>query len=193
MHEIKYMQRAMGANRRWLSNIIRACQHSLCSSSTLGSESVWIFCTVCEAHLLICYETNARGRWERVAHGHDHSDEAFPKIPQQSAEIQSYRGNQIGWDCFLEWHRRFDLKSDGYLWWCFFCWIIGWVTQDIHTPLRGSNVSVRSPEEEQRDQTKYSHTQSQWLSDLSGVLERSYRSDCKWRHLYILLSKWKWF
>lgn len=73
---------------------------------------------------------------------------------------------------FLEWQRRFDLTSEGYSWWCFIHWIICWVTQDIHTPLGWGNLSVRSPEEEQRNQTKYFIIQFlnplfnlQWLVD----------------------------
>lgn len=38
-----------------------------------------------------------------------HSDEAFPKIPQHSATIKSYRGNQIGWD-------RYESDSEGLTW-----------------------------------------------------------------------------
>lgn len=41
--------------RKRLSNLIWGCQQSPCSSSSLKSESVWIFCTGCEEHLLVCW------------------------------------------------------------------------------------------------------------------------------------------
>lgn len=41
--------------------------------------------------------------------GDKHSDEAFPKIPQHSATINRYRGNQIGWD-------RLESDSEGLTW-----------------------------------------------------------------------------
>lgn len=51
-----HIPNSYGKNRRRLSNLIRACQRSHCSSSPPRSESVRIFCTVCEEHLLVCWQ-----------------------------------------------------------------------------------------------------------------------------------------
>lgn len=137
-------------------------QHNLrlsAFSTILIIAQVWIilnFCTGCEEQLLLLLARKARGCWELAAHAETNTlTKHFSKIPQHSATIQGYHGNQIGWGQLesdseaLTWQVR---GADG-----------GASSTELYVeshkalshPMRWANLSVRSQAEEQRAQTKY--------------------------------------
>lgn len=130
--------------------------------------------------------TNARGHREQAAREETstlmkHFSRFHNTVLQYSVTMKTRSGGVIE-----EWQRGFDLTSEGYWWRRFIDWIICWVTRDTHTPLRWGNLSVRSTEEEHREQTNILSFNSwilfyslQWFAKLFlGYSQTS----CKQRH-----------
>lgn len=149
-----YSKTATGWILKWLSNIIWGCQHSRLSSSSLKYESVHFLHRMWRSSVGLL-TTKARGHLEQAAHAQTNTlTKHFP----EDSTTQCYN-TELPWKPdwvgpFGEWQQRFELTSVGHCWRCFIDWIICWVTQDTHTPLRWGNFSVRNPEEDQRGPDK---------------------------------------